>query len=73
MVEVGGKVMGVHEVVKMVEVDGDRMQVGEVGDEVGATGVGATGLGTTGVEAGRVEAHEKDKFNKKVDRSQVTD
>ena len=82
MVEVGGRIMEVNEVGKIVEVGGEIMEVDEVGDEVpqvGATGLGATGfqdhgsgreppliLGTTGVEAGRVDAHEEGKFVKRL-------
>ena len=53
MVEVGGRVMGVNEVGKLVEVVGEVMEVDEAGDEVpqvGATGLGATGLGATGFQ-----------------------
>ena len=69
MVEVGGRIMGVNEVGKMVEVGCEILQVDEVGDEVpqvGATGLGATGLGATGVEAGRVDAQEEGKFVKRL-------
>ena len=43
MVEVGGRIMEVNDVGKMVEVDDEIMEVDEVGDEVPQ--VAAAGLG----------------------------
>ena len=75
MVEVDGRIVWVDEVSKMVEVGGKVIEIHEVGDEVpqevpqvGATGVlSATGvLGATGFEAGRVDAQEEGKFVKRL-------